>query len=638
MSDFLINGKQIRNNTITGDKVNLDNFTATQPGQAASLQVVNDRINAEKLTVEAGSQQYAEIVNGQLRLKSLAIIQTIVDIASANLAEALAANYANGDELQNGDILIIQNATGGTKTYQHIGTSNGDETDFIIAEKPDLEDSYIRGLFSAIEGLDFNPATGQFKLADVLTKALKYRASGTTGLMRRTDTNTPAGGGIENSLSDIVVTNDGNTAYIIGSSIYILDVVGNSSVSISIVSGSNNNVNLPAASQCAVLFNDKLYVGTTSGGLYILDVATLDGRVIDDNIAPANGDALPDDTVNYISVANNKIYLATPSGVYIYDPATDTGTVLVLSGAGGDPFPGSNANAVNAFGDFIFIATNIGFYIYNENTGTGQLIETFTNITGDRLTNNNTRCIAVKPATNEVWVGTANGIWRYDLTTQTGFALRNDIAQPSGDTIFSGNIEEIRVNNGFVYAGGQNGLYVYEEANNIGTIYNTGSGNITGDNFTFDTVRGIFILGEDVHLATSGGYLLLSIIAGVETFTSEDIAPLSVVEEKIAEKTDVFTDGVVNQNPTANTSGDGQPTGITFPSKPRFGFINVVYNTTTFRLSNGDINGAAYASGDGGTTARSWENIQIGDELFWNGSIAGNDLDTDDSISLDYFA
>ena len=43
-----------------------------------------------------------------------------------------------------------------------------------------------------------------------------------------------------------------------------------------------------------------------------------------------------------------------------------------------------------------------------------------------------------------------------------------------------------------------------------------------------------------------------------------------------------------------------------------------------------------YFSADGGTTAKSVSALTSGDQLYWNGTVAGFDLDTSDVIDFDY--
>jgi hypothetical protein len=45
---------------------------------------------------------------------------------------------------------------------------------------------------------------------------------------------------------------------------------------------------------------------------------------------------------------------------------------------------------------------------------------------------------------------------------------------------------------------------------------------------------------------------------------------------------------------------------------------------------------ACYFSNDAGSTAKSIENITSGDEIIWNGVVAGFDLDTNDYFDINY--
>ena len=50
----------------------------------------------------------------------------------------------------------------------------------------------------------------------------------------------------------------------------------------------------------------------------------------------------------------------------------------------------------------------------------------------------------------------------------------------------------------------------------------------------------------------------------------------------------------------------------------------------------GDKTFDCYFSNDGGTTARLVVDIEAGDILYWNGSIAGYQLDATDDIDISY--
>jgi hypothetical protein len=91
-----------------------------------------------------------------------------------------------------------------------------------------------------------------------------------------------------------------------------------------------------------------------------------------------------------------------------------------------------------------------------------------------------------------------------------------------------------------------------------------------------------------------------------------------------------------NETPLA-TSGNESPTGITLDYRPfADGSIQVFVNSVAITESYGDKTGDVYFSNDGGTTSRSLADIDAGDELIWNGIVAGYELTTGDSIELVY--
>lgn len=64
-------------------------------------------------------------------------------------------------------------------------------------------------------------------------------------------------------------------------------------------------------------------------------------------------------------------------------------------------------------------------------------------------------------------------------------------------------------------------------------------------------------------------------------------------------------------------------------------YLNV--NGCGQRVGNGTKTGVdCYVSGDGGTTARTFANVQAGDAIYWNGSVAGFQLATSDFLDLFY--
>jgi hypothetical protein len=84
------------------------------------------------------------------------------------------------------------------------------------------------------------------------------------------------------------------------------------------------------------------------------------------------------------------------------------------------------------------------------------------------------------------------------------------------------------------------------------------------------------------------------------------------------------------------TTGDFAPSGI-FISAAGTGYIDVRVNGLQATVGNALRNTSCYFSVDGGATALAIDNIAIGDQMYWNGSIAGYDLDAvGDVVSIHY--
>lgn len=96
---------------------------------------------------------------------------------------------------------------------------------------------------------------------------------------------------------------------------------------------------------------------------------------------------------------------------------------------------------------------------------------------------------------------------------------------------------------------------------------------------------------------------------------------------------------IPNKEDTTNapltTSVDGDSTGIALTLKPT-GLINVLVNGISELVGDGVKTTACYFSSDGGTTAKLYEELDAGDILYWNGSIAGYELLVDFDIKIQY--
>lgn len=85
------------------------------------------------------------------------------------------------------------------------------------------------------------------------------------------------------------------------------------------------------------------------------------------------------------------------------------------------------------------------------------------------------------------------------------------------------------------------------------------------------------------------------------------------------------------------TNGNHQATGLTMQFTPfKDGSVNVLINGISVLEGDGVRTAEAYFSNDGGLTAKSISNIEAGDEIYWNGTIAGFDLTGTDQIDVEY--
>jgi hypothetical protein len=87
-----------------------------------------------------------------------------------------------------------------------------------------------------------------------------------------------------------------------------------------------------------------------------------------------------------------------------------------------------------------------------------------------------------------------------------------------------------------------------------------------------------------------------------------------------------------------NTSGIGQPTGITIGNNPApTSYIEINVNGVIIDVGNGlKMQFPCYFSRDGGIIPLMYSEIETGDQLYWNSNIAGFDLETTDTIDLNY--
>lgn len=137
---------------------------------------------------------------------------------------------------------------------------------------------------------------------------------------------------------------------------------------------------------------------------------------------------------------------------------------------------------------------------------------------------------------------------------------------------------------------------------------------------------------------SSGGYINM----GGITSSSNGRTPYVLLLEGVAEAptaTEVGINTGSDKNLTSLvTSGNYSPTGILISYTP-FADSDVAVRINGIEVNlGGNKLSECYFSADSGVTARAIANITAGDELFWNGLIAGFDLDGLDDIDLSYQA
>jgi len=105
----------------------------------------------------------------------------------------------------------------------------------------------------------------------------------------------------------------------------------------------------------------------------------------------------------------------------------------------------------------------------------------------------------------------------------------------------------------------------------------------------------------------------------------------------------VLPDGILtyvdkNINPSASV-GNHSATGILITHSPyQDSYVMVEVNGLSVEVGDGAKDKDAYFSGNNGLAAASVEEIRSGDQLYWNGEIAGYDLEIGDEINLIYEA
>lgn len=156
----------------------------------------------------------------------------------------------------------------------------------------------------------------------------------------------------------------------------------------------------------------------------------------------------------------------------------------------------------------------------------------------------------------------------------------------------------------------------------------------TGANFPDEGQPGVIFETDEEEMPILSNISQLSSLFPNITYWVQDLQSrfefYSVDVEGVA--TDIDNDKAVSVNTVGNNAG----TGLAIQYTP-FADSKVTLKINGIEVSYG-MSKDFYFSNDGGLTAKAMKDIEAGDELYWNGTNAGYDLEPSDDIDIDYEA
>jgi len=140
--------------------------------------------------------------------------------------------------------------------------------------------------------------------------------------------------------------------------------------------------------------------------------------------------------------------------------------------------------------------------------------------------------------------------------------------------------------------------------------------------------------GGDIALTGSGTFVNSN---GMVSSSSGTPALLVMIEDEEGTGGVAETGVDIKEEITCNnTTNDGDAVGGSITYTPfSDGNVTVKVNGLAVDIAN-DKTGVIYFSSDGGATAKTVANIVAGDSLYWNGSVAGYQLETSDDLDIAY--
>ena len=228
---------------------------------------------------------------------------------------------------------------------------------------------------------------------------------------------------IFNITKDIV----NNTIYVVHGAIGVwkYNISTNTGTNYTTSSGVSSGDNLPGTPSYLTFdtTNNFLWV---AGSAYIWRLNSANNG--EDVTSTVSGTAYPNDNVRSIhyNESHNLVFVGKQTkGLYRYDISADSGQIYNPSGGAGngDQIPSNRVNfQIGENGAIIYVPTDTGIWIYNIATDTGSIINTATIVTGDSLPSNNVITCHYSDWDGKLYVG-ATVTWSYNPSTNMGADL-----------------------------------------------------------------------------------------------------------------------------------------------------------------------------------------------------------------------
>ena len=336
--------------------------------------------------------------------------------------------------------------------------------------------------------------------------------------------------------------------------------------------------------------------------------STVSASVISGSLTASHLNTLPGmgPTAGYILSVNN-------SGLFKWVPGSGTGTITGVTAGIGLTGGGVSGNVT------LDINTTNGLSIISNSVGLGGVLSQNTTIDA-----NNKEVLINNISTNGMVISLTGG--NTSLYLQEGYASLADWTPGGTAELGAGT-------------GAASGYINIDSDGRMDIAVGQGSPRARIQMWTASGVHGVGDGSTNNRMVVSDGLSNKGLVYEgdyTSNFTTYSLITKGYV---ISQKTKM---SLGDKNIVAiDTTGDGQFSGATISGSPLLdSYVSVYVNGLEFLVGNGVTSSVdCYFSNDGGTTARTFtspNNIQIGDELYWNGNVSGTNLIGGWRISLHY--